>query len=109
MSNKQDLNIGLVGYKFMGRAHSNAWINAPLFFELNARPVLKAVCGRSRDNITEFAKNWHWQSIETDWKKLVVRDDIDVIDIALPQHLHYEIAIAAAKRVNTYFARSRLQ
>ncbi|MDQ4140519.1 MAG: Gfo/Idh/MocA family oxidoreductase [Bacteroidota bacterium] len=91
------LNVGLIGYKFMGRAHSNAWITAPLFFDITSQPVLKVACGRHEASLKEFAQKWGWEETETDWKKLVMRPDIDIIDIALPQHLHYEIAIAAAK------------
>ena len=93
----KQLNIGLIGYKFMGRAHSNAWIKAPLFFDIPCLPVLKVACGRHESSLKEFAQKWGWQEPETDWKKLIARPDIDIIDIALPQHLHYEIAIAAAK------------
>lgn len=93
----KEINVGLIGYKFMGRAHSNAWKKAPLFFDTSLMPVLKVVCGRQEASLKEFAQKWGWQETETDWKKLIVRPDIDIIDIALPQHLHYEIAIAAAK------------
>jgi predicted dehydrogenase len=94
---KKQLNVGIVGYKFMGRAHSNAWKKAPLFFDIPATPVLKAACGRHQESLTEFAEKWGWEETETDWEKLVKRQDIDIVDIALPQHLHYEVAIAAAK------------
>lgn len=94
---KKQLNVGIVGYKFMGRAHSNAWLKAPLFFDTPSTPVLKVACGRQQESLSEFAKNWGWQETETDWKKLVERPDIDIIDIALPQNLHYEVALAAAK------------
>jgi predicted dehydrogenase len=93
----EQLSIGIVGYKFMGRAHSNAWKKATLFFDVPAELVLKAACGRHESSLKEFAKKWGWQETETDWQKLISRADIDIIDIALPQHLHYEIAIAAAK------------
>jgi predicted dehydrogenase len=93
----KQLNIGMIGYKFMGKAHTNAWIKAPLFFDVPAEPVLKVVCGRNENQLKEFARKWKWENTETDWKKMVSRADIDIIDIALPQHLHYEIAIAAAK------------
>lgn len=93
----KELRIGLIGYKFMGRAHSNAWIKAPLFFDLDAKPILKVVCGRNEAAVKDFAAKWGWEEVETDWEKLISRDDIDVIDIALPQHLHHDIAIAAAK------------
>ncbi len=91
----KELNIGLIGYKFMGRAHSNAWINAPLFFDMAAKPVLKVVCGRNIAPLKEFASRWGWEEVETDWRKVIDRDDIDVVDISVPQHLHYEIAKAA--------------
>ncbi|WP_298237051.1 Gfo/Idh/MocA family oxidoreductase [uncultured Algibacter sp.] len=91
------LNIGIIGYKFMGKAHSNAWAKVGQFFDLPATPVLKVACGRNLNNVTAFAEKWGWEEVETDWKQVVSRDDIDIIDIALPQHLHYEIAVEAAK------------
>ena len=97
MSEKKNLNIGLVGYGFMGRTHSNAYCKVNNFFDLEYRPKLKAVCGRSPDNAKAFAENWGYESIETDWKALIARDDIDAIDICTPNNTHAEIAIAAAK------------
>ena len=91
------LNVGIIGYKFMGKAHSNAWKNAPFFFDLNIEPVMKVACGRHEGPLKEFAERWGWQDIETDWRKVVQRDDVDIVDISVPQHLHYEIAIEAAK------------
>ncbi|HAK45522.1 MAG TPA: dehydrogenase, partial [Spirochaeta sp.] len=91
------LNVGLIGYKFMGKAHSNAWRNAPLFFDMNIKPVMKVVCGRHESAVQEFADRWGWEEVETDWKKVVARDDIDIIDISVPQHLHHTIAMAALK------------
>jgi predicted dehydrogenase len=91
------LNVGLVGYGFMGRTHSNAFLQAPRFFDLPYRPVLKAVCARSADRVKGFAENWGYESIETDWRELIARKDIDLIDIASPNNTHAEIAIAAAK------------
>jgi predicted dehydrogenase len=91
------LNVGIVGYKFMGRAHSNAWKKAPLFFDLPARPVLKVACGRNRESLKAFADRWGWEEIEEDWRKMVRRDDVDIVDIAAPQYLHYEIAMEAAR------------
>jgi len=96
MSKKQ-LNIGLIGYGFMGRAHSNAFLQAGRFFDLPYSPKLKAVCARNVDRVESFAENWGYASTETDWRKLVERNDIDVIDIASPNDTHAEIAIAAAK------------
>jgi len=93
----KDLNIGLVGYGFMGRTHSNAFIKAPHFFDLPYRPVMKALCARNPDRAKAFAANWGYQSVEGDWQSLVARKDIDVIDIASPNDTHMEIAVAAAK------------
>ena len=97
MPSKQQLNIGIVGYGFMGRTHSNAFLQAPRFFDLQYQPVLKAVCARNAYRAKGFADNWGYQSIETDWRALIARPDIDLIDIASPNDTHAEIAIAAAK------------
>lgn len=91
------VNVALIGYKFMGKAHSNAWIKAPLFFDLKLEPVKKVVCGRHLEPLKEFADNWGWEEVETDWEKIVSRKDIDIIDISVPPNLHYDIAMAAAK------------
>ena len=91
------LNIGLVGYGFMGRTHSNAFLQAPRYFDLPYKPVLKAVAARNRERVEKFAANWGYESSETDWRKLIDRKDIDVIDIASPNDTHKEIAIAAAQ------------
>lgn len=91
------LNIGMIGYGFMGRAHSNAYRQVSQFFSLERRPVLKAACARSEAKIRDFAANWGWESYETDWRRLVERDDIDVIDICSPNNTHHDIAIAAAR------------
>jgi myo-inositol 2-dehydrogenase/D-chiro-inositol 1-dehydrogenase len=94
---KKTLNVGLVGYGFMGRTHSNAFLQAPRFFDLPYKPVLKAVCARNADRAKSFAENWGYESIETDWRALVERSDIDLIDIASPNDTHAEIAAAAAR------------
>ena len=91
------LNIGLIGYGFMGRAHSNAYRQVSQFFDLEYRPVLKACCARKEEKIKGFAENWGWESYETDWRKLIERDDIDVIDIGSPNNTHHDMAIAAAE------------
>jgi Predicted dehydrogenases and related proteins len=91
------LNIGLIGYGFMGRAHSNAYRKVNNFFDLEYQPVLKAICARNAENAAAFAKKWGYESVETDWRKLIARDDIDAIDICTPNNSHAEIAIAAAK------------
>ncbi|MHC2069448.1 Gfo/Idh/MocA family protein [Bremerella sp. T1] len=95
---KKPLRIGLVGYGFMGRTHSNGYKRVPDFFpELEYQPVLKAVCGRSEDKTKAFAEQWGYESYETDWEKLIARDDIDAIDICTPNDTHGPISIAAAK------------
>ena len=94
---KKPLRIGLIGYGFMGRAHSNAFAQVNHFFPLEHQVTLQAVCARDETKLKEFAGKWGYASIETDWKKLIARDDIDVIDIATPNNSHAEIAIAAAK------------
>ena len=94
---KKHLNVGMVGYGFMGRTHSNAFRKVSNFFENEHQPILKAICGRSEANTRAFADTWGYESIETDWPKLVERKDIDVIDICTPNDSHMEIAIAAAQ------------
>jgi predicted dehydrogenase len=91
------LNIGLIGYGFMGRTHSNAYRQAPQFFDCEIKPVLKACCARNEAKIKAFAENWGYESYETDWQKLIARNDIDAVDICTPNNLHKEIAIAAAE------------
>jgi predicted dehydrogenase len=91
------LNVGMIGYGFMGRAHSNAYTKVNHFFDLDYRPVLKAACARSADKAKAFADQWGYESVETDWKKLVARKDIDLVDICTPNNTHAEIAIAAAQ------------
>jgi predicted dehydrogenase len=91
------LRIGMVGYGFMGRTHSNAYSKVNHFFDLQYRPVLQAVCARNAEKAQQFADRWGYASIETDWRKLIERSDIDAIDICTPNNLHHEIAIAAAK------------
>ncbi len=94
---KKPLRIGLIGYGFMGRAHSNAYAKVGHFFDSQHEIVLQAVCARDEVKVREFADRWGYKSIETDWRKLVARPDIDLIDIAVPNNLHAEIALAAAK------------
>src|SRR5579872_5032413 len=97
MSEKKTLNVGIVGYGFMGRTHANAFRQVNQYFDVAYRPVLKAVCGRTEDGVKAFAEQWGYQSFETDWRKLIARSDIDLVDIATPNDSHAEIAIAAAK------------
>ena len=94
---KKPLNIGLVGYGFMGRTHSNAFLQTPRFFDVPFEPVLKVVCARNPERLTSFAAQWGYQSSTTDWRELVDRKDIDLVDIASPNDTHAEIAVAAAR------------
>jgi predicted dehydrogenase len=94
----KQLNVGLIGYGFMGKAHSNAYRKVNQFFDVEHRPVLKAVCGRDAERVGAFAANWGYESVEGDWRKLVARDDIDMIDICAPNSVHRDIAVAAAER-----------
>lgn len=99
MAKDNVLRIGLIGCGFMGRTHSNAYNRIANFFpELKQKPLLKAVCSRSEDKVRAFAKQWGYESAETDWRALVDRDDIDAIDICTPNDTHAEIAIAAAAK-----------
>ena len=95
----KELRIGMIGYGFMGKAHSNAYAKVSHFFpELSYRPVLRAVCARDEDRAREFAKTWGYDTVEGDWRKLVEREDIDAIDICSPNNTHHDIAIAAAEK-----------
>lgn len=94
---KKKVRIGMIGYKFMGKAHSHAYRDVPFYFDSSVEPVLQAICGRDEEGVKEAAHKMGWNSYETDWRKLIERDDIDLIDIVTPNNSHAEIAIAAAK------------
>ncbi|MEP7107953.1 MAG: Gfo/Idh/MocA family oxidoreductase [Ferruginibacter sp.] len=95
---KKEIRVALIGHKFMGVAHSNAYRNAAMWTDLPARITMKCICGEdSMENLKEFADKYGWENCETDWRKVVKRDDIDLISIATPNYLHREIAIEAAK------------
>src|SRR5438105_3598762 len=91
------LNVGMIGYGFMGRAHSNAYRKVNNFFDLEHQPVLKAVCARSADKAKAFADKWGYESVETDWRRLLERKDIHLVDICTPNNTHAEIELAAAQ------------
>ena len=91
------LRVGMIGYGFMGRAHSNAYRKVNQFFDLPYQPILQACCARKEENIRAFAEQWGYASYETDWKKLIARDDIDLIDIGTPNNTHRDMALAAAE------------
>ena len=95
MAEVDTLNVGMVGYAFMGAAHSQAWRNVASFFDVPLRPHMQALCGRNPDAVDEAARKMGWAETETDWRALVKRDDIDLIDICTPGSSHAEIAVAA--------------
>lgn len=90
------INVGLIGCGFMGRAHSNAYRQVGRFFDLALTPRLAAVCSKDA-GLEEFARNWGYDSVETEWRRLVERPDIDLVDICVPNVLHHDIAVAAAR------------
>jgi predicted dehydrogenase len=94
---KPKINIAIIGTKFMGRAHSNAFISVPYFYEVPISPVLRAACGRNKEDLTAFSNNFGWQTQETDWQRIVERDDIQLVDICTSNATHMPIAVAAAK------------
>ncbi|MCG8321883.1 MAG: Gfo/Idh/MocA family oxidoreductase [Cytophagales bacterium] len=97
MTKKKALRIGLIGSGLMGRTHSNGYKRLGDFFpELAYRPVLQAVCSRTAEKVRTFAEQWGYESVETDWKAIIAREDIDAVDICTPNDTHAEIAIAAA-------------
>lgn len=92
---ENEIGVGMVGYAFMGKAHSHGWRNAHSFFDLQLRPRLTAIGGRNADAAADVADRFGWESVETDWRTLIGRDDIDLVDICTPGDTHAEIAIAA--------------
>jgi predicted dehydrogenase len=100
--NSKKINVGMVGYKFMGKAHSHAYKDIGMFFEPGADVVMKAICGRDEAGVKAAADKFGWESYETDYRDLVARNDIDIVDINAPSDAHKEItlaAIAAGKHV----------
>jgi len=95
----KSLNVGLLGCGFMGRAHSNAYLQVNHFFEREHQPVLKACYAREQDRqkLEKFAKAWGYESMETDWRKVIERDDIDLIDVCVPNFMHHDVVLAAAE------------
>ena len=97
MMPKKTLNIGLIGYRFMGKAHSNAWRQAPRFFDLKRDVRLHTICGRNTAEVEKARAQFGWDHAVNDWRTVVADPEIDVIDINTPNDSHAEIAIAAAK------------
>src|SRR5450755_2556972 len=94
---KPSLGIGMVGYAFMGAAHSQAWRNVERFFELPLVPRMSAICGRDATKVARAAQRFGWAASETDWRRLVERADVDLIDVCTPGSSHAEISIAALR------------
>ena len=94
---RRSLNVGMIGYNFMGKAHSNAWRQAPKFFDLPADVVLHTICGRSPKNVESAREQLGWRNASTDWKAVVSDPEIDIVDICTPNDSHCEIALEAAR------------
>jgi predicted dehydrogenase len=108
MTMAKEIRVGLIGYGFMGRTHSNAYKRLNDFFPCEHRPVLKAICGIDPEKAKAFAANWGYERSETDWHTLVDDPNIDLIDIAAPNAVHHEIALAAAKTGKMVFSEKPL-
>ena len=105
----KQINVGLVGYQFMGKAHSHAYKDMAFFFpEAKGVPSMTALCGRNRGRVESAAKQFGWQSTETNWKTLVKREDVDLVDICTPGDTHADVAIAAAENGKHLFCEKPL-
>jgi predicted dehydrogenase len=102
------VNVGLVGYKFMGKAHSNAYSDVAMFFDMDAEPVMKAICGRSEEGVKAAAEKFGWESYETSWEDLVKRDDIHLVDVTAPSNFHKEISLGAIENGKHIFCEKPL-
>ena len=104
----REINVALIGYAFMGRAHSNAYRQVTRFFSPRWRPRLKVICGRDRARVEAARRTLGWDEAATDWEAVVARKDIDLVDISVPGHLHAPIAIAAARAGKAVFCEKPL-
>ena len=105
---KKDINVGLIGYKFMGKAHSNGLTKIGMFFDGTANVQKKVLCGRDADWVKESAEKFGWEQSETSWEKLIKRPDIDMIDITAPSDAHSTIGLAAANEGKHVFCEKPL-
>src|SRR5687768_11943318 len=95
MPQPQTINVCLIGQKFMGRTHSNAFLKVGKFFDVPVLPVMHTICGRNEAELREFQQRWGWQNSSTDWKRAVASEEIGLVDVGTPNHLHAEMSIAA--------------
>ena len=105
---QKEVGIGLIGYAFMGKTHSNAYRQVARFFDPEVKPVLRAICGRNEANVKKAADAFGWEGYETDYRKLIERDDIDIVDVSSPGNEHMPMAIAAAQAGKTVFCEKPL-
>ncbi len=96
-SDKKIVRVGMIGGGFMGKAHSHAYVDMPMFFEAKARPVLRVVCDIRTEVARQAAERYGWESFVTSWQDVVNRDDVDLVDIVTPPNTHFEIVLAAAR------------
>lgn len=102
------INVALIGYAFMGKAHSNAYRQVVPFMSPRLEPRMRVICGRSQSKVEAAARQYGWEETATDWRAVVERDDIDLVDISTPGDLHAEIAIAAARAGKAVFCEKPL-
>ena len=102
------LNVAMIGYRFMGKAHSNAWRQVGHFFDLPCEPVMKVICGRDEVGVREAARAYGWEEYATRWEEVVAREDVDVVDICTPGDTHAPVAIAAARAKKAVFCEKPL-
>ena len=91
------IRICLIGQKFMGRAHSNAYLKVDKFFDLAALPVMHTVCGRNLEELEKFKSRWGWHDASADWESVISNPEIDLVDITTPNNQHLDMALAAPK------------
>src|SRR2546421_93223 len=92
---KATINVCLVGQKFMGRTHSNAYLKVGKFFDVPLLPVMHTICGRDESELNEFKEKWGWHNASTDWRASVTNPQIGLVDVGTPNHLHKDMSIAA--------------
>src|SRR5262249_57282682 len=105
---KKKINVAMIGYQFMGRAHSNAWRQVSRFFDTPVERLMKRICGRNEDAVKKAADALGWEEHETDWRRIMERDDIDLIDICSPGDAHEPQAVAAAEAKKVVFCEKPL-